>query len=125
MARNKIRHSVGSQIFDFFNYLFLALLGILTLGPFLYLVMGSLTDATAYRLSGVSFNPMNWTLDSYRILLGPASRIYQSFWVTAYITVVGTALSLITTAALAYGLSSPFSLAAALSPSTWSSVGAG
>jgi putative aldouronate transport system permease protein len=104
MARNRIRQSVGSQIFDAFNYTLLALLAIATLGPFLYLIMGSLTDATAYRLSGVSFNPMNWTLDSYRILLGPASRIYQSFWMTAYITVVGTALSLFTTAALAYGL---------------------
>lgn len=105
MARHKIRQSVGSNVFDFFNYVFLALLGLLTVGPFLYLVMGSLTDATTYRLSGVSFNPADWTLDSYRILLGPASRIYQSFWVTSYITAVGTVLSLFTTAALAYGLS--------------------
>jgi putative aldouronate transport system permease protein len=104
MASYKIRASVGSQIFDVLNYLLLGLLGILTVGPFLYLIMGSLTDATAYRLSGVSFNPMDWTLDSYRILLVPASRIYQSFWVTAYITVLGTTLSLLTTAALAYGL---------------------
>lgn len=105
MARNKIRASFGSQVFDVFNYTFLALLGIVTLGPFLYLVAGSLTDASAYRLSGVSFNPLNWTLDSYRILLGPASRIYQSFMVTTYITVLGTVLSLVSTAALAYGLS--------------------
>ncbi len=104
MTRYKIRTSTGSQIFDACNYLLLGLLGILTLGPFLYLIMGSLTDATAYRLSGVSFNPMDWTLDSYRILLGPASRIYQSFGVTVFITVVGTILSLTTTAALAYGL---------------------
>jgi putative aldouronate transport system permease protein len=86
------------------NYTLLGLLGLATLGPFLYLLMGSLTEATTYRLSGVSINPAEWTLDSYRILLGPASRIYQSFWVTAYVTIVGTILSLITTAALAYGL---------------------
>lgn len=104
MAHNKIRHSVGSQIFDTFNYILLALLGFATLGPFLYLIVGSLTDATAYRLAGVSFNPMDWTLDSYRILLGPSSRIYQSFLATTYITIVGTFFSLISTAALAYGL---------------------
>jgi putative aldouronate transport system permease protein len=104
MARHKIRASAGSQVFDLFNYTLLALLGMATVGPFLYLIMGSLTDATSYRLSGVSFNPTNWTLDSYRILLGPSSRIYQSFIVTVFITVVGTLLSLSTTAALAYGL---------------------
>jgi putative aldouronate transport system permease protein len=104
MARHKIRTSVGSQIFDVANYTFLALLGIATVGPFLYLVAGSLTDATTYRLSGVSFDPSAWTLDSYRILLGTASRIYQAFGVTIYTTIVGTFLSLLTTAALAYGL---------------------
>ena len=73
MTRYKIRTSTGSQIFDACNYLLLGLLGILTLGPFLYLIMGSLTDATAYRLSGVSFYQMDWTLDSYLIILVPAS----------------------------------------------------
>jgi putative aldouronate transport system permease protein len=101
----RIRTSLGSRIFDTFNYALLALLGLLTVGPFLYLVIGSLTDATTYRLSGVSLSPASWTFDSYRVLLGGASRVYQALRVTIFITVVGTILSLTTTAALAYGLS--------------------
>ncbi|RIK33588.1 MAG: ABC transporter permease [Chloroflexi bacterium] len=103
-SRYKIRSSWGSRLFDVANYTLLALLGLITLGPFLYLVFGSLTDATTYRLSGVTLWPGNWTLDSYRILLGGASRVYQAIRVTLFITVVGTVLSLATTAALAYGL---------------------
>jgi putative aldouronate transport system permease protein len=104
-ASHRIRTSPGSRIFDLFNYLLLALLGIVTVGPFLYLVAGSLTDANTYRLSGVSFYPASWTLDSYRVLLGGASRIYQAIRVTVFVTVVGTILSLMVTAALAYGIS--------------------
>lgn len=108
MARStnrRLRESTASRLFDIFNVMLLALLGAATLGPFLYLVAGSLTDATAYRLSGVSFSPAHWTLASYQILLGGASRIYQALRITGFITVVGTLLSLTITAALAYGLS--------------------
>lgn len=102
---NKIRSSTASRLFDLANFIFLALLGLATLGPFIFLIAGSLTDATTYRLSGVSFLPTQWTLDSYRILLGAASRIYQAIKVTGFITIVGTFLSLAVTSALAYGLS--------------------
>lgn len=105
LPRNRIRQSLGSRLFDTANYLFLALLGLVTVGPFLYLVVGSLTAADAYRLSGVSFLPTEWTLTAYQVLLGGASRIYQAIRVTLYITLVGTLLSLTITAALAYGLS--------------------
>ncbi|NLE46113.1 MAG: carbohydrate ABC transporter permease [Chloroflexi bacterium] len=103
--RTRVRRSVGDRAFDIANYVFLALLGIVTIGPFLYLIFGSLTDATAYRLGGVSLNPADWTLDSYRILLGAESRIYQSFKITVFTTVVGTILSLLITAAMGYALS--------------------
>jgi putative aldouronate transport system permease protein len=80
-------------------------LGIVTLLPFLYIVAGSLTTPLYYRLVGVSFDPANWTLDSYRVLLGTGSRLIESFKVTGFVTVVGTFLSLSTTTALAYGIS--------------------
>ena len=103
--RTRVRESAASRTFDVFNYIFLALLGVATLGPFLYLLLGSLTQATYFRQVGVAVNPAQWTLNSYRILLGSASRIYQALKVTLFVTVAGTLVSLTTTAAMAYGLS--------------------
>jgi putative aldouronate transport system permease protein len=106
VARGKgIKASVGDRIFHAANYTLLTLLGVATVGPFLYLVAGSFTGAQAYRLHGVTFNPAEWTLDSYRVLLGAQSRVYQALKITVFTTVVGTFLSLLVTAALAYGLS--------------------
>ena len=104
-TRTRIRESLASRVFDFFNHILLGLLGLVTIGPFIYLVLGSLTEANYFRSVGVSVSPQHWTLDSYVVLLGGTSRIYQALRITLFITAVGTALSLITTAGLAYGLS--------------------
>ena len=71
----------------------------------MYLVLGSLTAPIYYRTVGVAWNPANWSLDAYRILLGTGSRILQSLKVTTFITVAGTAFGLLVTSALAYGMS--------------------
>jgi putative aldouronate transport system permease protein len=97
--------SLASRVFDTANVVLLALLGVVTLGPLLYLVFGSLTQAEYYRTVGVSVNPLHWTLDSYALLLGSGSRIYLGIKNSLFLTIVGTTLSLATTAALAYGMS--------------------
>jgi len=102
--RTRIKQSKTSRAFDVGNYFLLALLGLVTIGPFLYLVSASLTESNYYRVVGVSISPQHWTLDSYLVLLGSASRIYQALRITLFITAVGTALSLLTAAGLAYGL---------------------
>jgi len=101
----KIKRSVISQVFDIVNYSLLVLLGVATLGPFIWLIFGSITETSYYLSTGVSLSPAHWSLDAYRVLLGGASRIYRSFQVTIFLAVVGTALSLVVTAALAYGIS--------------------
>jgi putative aldouronate transport system permease protein len=103
--RTRIKQSKASRAFDVGNYFLLALLGLVTIGPFLYLGFASLTESNYYRVAGVSISPQHWSLDSYLVLLGGASRIYQALRITLFVTVVGTALSLLTTAGLAYGLS--------------------
>ena len=106
MARPTAARASGvSLALDVLNYSLLTLLGIVTLGPFIYLVLGSLTTTEYYNLVGVSLNPSHWTLSAYQVLLDGSSRIYQALRVTVFITVVGTALSLLATAGLAYGLS--------------------
>src|SRR5262245_5236927 len=88
VKRTRIKQSKASRAFDVANYVLLALLGLVTIGPFLYLVFASLTESNYYRLAGVSISPQHWTLDSYEVLLGSASRIYQALRITLFITVV-------------------------------------
>lgn len=95
---------IVSRVFDALNYVLLALLGIVTLGPFIYVVLASLTQTDYYRAVGVSLLPAHWTLNAYGILLGGDSRVYQSLKITVFETAVGTFLSLIVCAGLAYGL---------------------
>ena len=101
-ARRHIREGVWSRLFDGFNYAVLSLLAVVTLGPFLYLLFGSITDSDYYRQVGVSLNPAHWSLASYRVLLSSASRILTSLKVTVFSTIVGTAIGLLVTSALAY-----------------------
>ncbi|NLE43136.1 MAG: carbohydrate ABC transporter permease [Chloroflexi bacterium] len=100
-----IREGIWSRLFDILNGLILTLLGVVTLGPFLYIIFGSLTDTTYYRQVGVSLNPAHWTLQSYQVLLSAGSRIFQSLQVTLFVTVFGTALGMMVTASLAYVVS--------------------
>jgi putative aldouronate transport system permease protein len=103
-ARAARRSSIPSRAFDVANYLLLALLGVVTLGPFVYVVLASLTQTDYYRAVGVSLTPAHWTLGAYGILLGGDSRVYQSLKVTVFETALGTSLSLLISSGLAYGL---------------------
>lgn len=104
VARTGRHPSIVSVTFDVFNYVLLGVLGVVTLGPFLYVVLASLTQTDYYRAVGVSLSPAHWTLSAYGILLGGDSRVYQSLKITVFETAVGTFLSLLISAGLAYGL---------------------
>lgn len=106
MASSPTAKSTGiaSVAFDAVNYVLLALLGVVTLGPFLYVVLASLTQTDYYRAVGVSLSPAHWTLNAYGVLLASDSRVYQSLKITVFETALGTALSLLISAGLAYGL---------------------
>jgi len=100
LHRRRLRFS----ILDIINYLSLTLLGLITGFPFLYVIAGSLTRTGDFRDSGITLNPTRWTLDAYRYLLAPGSTIRQGLKISLAVTCVGTLLSVVTTAALAYGL---------------------
>ena len=72
--------------------------------PFWLVVASSLTSERELVRNGYALWPRELSLDAYRALLsGP--RVAKAYFASAFITVVGTALALITTAALAYVIS--------------------
>jgi putative aldouronate transport system permease protein len=103
--KNRIRDSFGSRAFDSVNVVILVLVSLVTLGPFLYIILGSLTNSEYYRLNGVAISPANWSLDSYRVLLSAASRLVPAFKISLLTTVVGTFLGLAITSSLAFVVS--------------------
>nr|WP_274655285.1 carbohydrate ABC transporter permease [Paenibacillus humicola] len=92
-------------MFDGFNIAFLVAAAAVTLFPLYYVFAVSFTDPTEYIAKrGFVLFPQHWTLDSYRYLLS-TSTFTRATLVSVFLASVGTALSLIVTSALAYGLS--------------------
>jgi polygalacturonan/rhamnogalacturonan transport system permease protein len=91
------------------NYTLLLLLAATMIYPFLNLLAISLSSP-GYVLKGeVALWPKGFTLDTYKVLIN-ANEMIRSLLNTVYITIVGTAISLVMTLVLAYPLSRDYIL---------------
>lgn len=88
--------SLASRSFEWFNIAFLLLVGLITILPFVYVVVNSfsLTDAII---------PHKFSLDAYRYIFS-TNRIFNGLTNSIYITVVGTIINLLFTSLMAYPL---------------------
>lgn len=94
----------GNRLFDFGNYLFLALVGFLTLYPLWYILVVSLSSAQFINLGEVSFWPKGFNVEAYKIVFAN-EKIWRSYANTITYTVVGTFINVAMTAMCAYPLS--------------------
>lgn len=92
--------------FDVINGVVLAVLGLLSLIPFLHVVAKSVSDDAAVIAGKVGLYPIGFQTHSYQYVLFE-SGFFQSLGVTVFVTVVGTFLSLLITVMAAYPLSKP------------------
>ncbi|MFC0215634.1 carbohydrate ABC transporter permease [Paenibacillus chartarius] len=99
-----MKRSLNDRIFDAFNVTLLGLVAIVTIFPLYYVFVVSFTDPTEYLKNNLILFPKKWSLASYEYLLGTKAFI-GSLWNSVVLTLVGTACSLVVTAALAYALS--------------------
>ncbi|SFK67375.1 putative aldouronate transport system permease protein [Paenibacillus sp. 1_12] len=99
-----MRSGLGDRMFNIVNIAFLALVTIVTFFPLYYVFIVSFTDPVEYLKKSFILFPQKWSLDSYKYLLS-TKAFPNSLGISAYLAVVGTALSLIVTAALSYTLS--------------------
>ena len=72
--------------------------------PFVHVIAVSLSDAVMVMGNQVSFWPKGFTIYTYKTMLS-TGNFMQAYGVTIFVTVVGTALSLLLTATCAYALS--------------------
>ncbi|MCP1310903.1 carbohydrate ABC transporter permease [Paenibacillus tyrfis] len=99
-----MKASASYRFFQAANYVLLTVISLLTLLPFMYVVIVSFTDANEYVTKSVVLFPEKWSLDSYRYILSTGTFI-RSMGISATLAVVGTLLSLVVTSSLSYVLS--------------------
>lgn len=94
--------------FDIFNMIFLGLLSITFVIPFIFVINHSIMNNDDIIMYGFTIFPKSINLDAYRYLLFESSFVLRGYSVSIFVTVVGTLLNLVFTSLLAYGLSKKF-----------------
>lgn len=97
-------NTLENRIFNAIVILLLILITLACLLPLLHIVALSLSSKSAAVAGRVSFWPVDFTLSSYEYLLDD-SRFFQAFFVSVKRVVLGGAINLIVTIAMAYPLS--------------------
>jgi len=94
-----------SPIANFFSALGVGLFSILCVFPFLFVVIISFTDEAALSKNGYSVFPEKWSLEAYRYVFLTGEQLFRSYGVTAFVTLVGTIVSLVFISLFAYAIS--------------------
>lgn len=95
--------TTGEKSFAVFNYISLIFLSFITLYPFWNQFCVSLSGPSPIKLNHVFFIPLEMQLDAYKYLKD-SGLFWQGFKFTAFITIVGTAFSVLITILFAYPL---------------------
>lgn len=90
--------------FEILNYIVLTLIAVITLYPFIYVIVGSFNQGMDYMRGGVWLFPRVFSLDNYTMIFND-NRIATGFRNTILRTVVGTITGLLFTAMVSYGMS--------------------
>lgn len=96
----------GERIGRIIIYTILFLVALITLYPFWHVLMYSISDSQMASSGGLFLVPRGFDLLGYKLVL-QQPQIYRAYWNTIARTVVGTSLSVVLTALLAYPLSVP------------------
>jgi putative aldouronate transport system permease protein len=100
-----MKKSLGSRVFDTANVIVLGLVGLVTLFPIYYVFVVSFTDPYEYlQKNGFVLFPQSWKFSAYQYLFS-TSAFLNATAVSAFLATAGTALSLIFTSAMGFGLS--------------------
>jgi putative aldouronate transport system permease protein len=99
----KIHNTRGGRIFDAANYVFLAVIGILTLLPFVYVFAGSFATEAEITRRPFFIWPEQFTLGSYEYIFS-TQAFTRALVTTVLVTAVGTVVQLILTVTMAYPL---------------------
>ncbi|WP_270168958.1 carbohydrate ABC transporter permease [Paenibacillus sp. SYP-B4298] len=102
----KLHAPVSDAVFDACNILFMLLLIVVTLYPFVNMFALSFNDANDSIRGSIYIWPREWTWRNYEYIFNEAYIFFATF-ISAARTIVGTIISVFCTAMLAYAISRP------------------
>jgi putative aldouronate transport system permease protein len=73
--------------------------------PFLLLFLSSVTSERALLAKGYSFFPGEFSMDAYGYIFNSKDKILRAYGMTIFVTIIGTAISILLTVLFAYPLS--------------------
>lgn len=100
----KLNHRI--RAFDVILAVLMGLFCVMCIYPIVYVIAGSFNQGADYSRGGVYLLPRIFTFENYRVVLTDKA-MWLSYLVTIGRTVLGTAIALIFTAAVAYAMSRP------------------
>jgi putative aldouronate transport system permease protein len=95
--------TLADRLVDSLNVVFLTITAGLMLLPFLHIFSVSFSSLQDVLQKDFILWPTHWSFDSYKAIFA-SNNFIRSIFVTIYITVMGTAVSLVLTTTMAYGL---------------------
>ncbi|WP_138752039.1 carbohydrate ABC transporter permease [Paenibacillus sinopodophylli] len=101
-----MRRSTSDKIFDAFIYIFMAIVAIVTLYPFLNVLAISFNDSVDTVRGGITIFPREFTLKNYETIFG-FEGLLVGFKNSVLRTVIGTAIGVLSASMMAYTLSRP------------------
>lgn len=99
----KIKDSFSRKVFNVCNVIFLLLICVTVLFPYLNTLAKSFNDGQDSARGGIVLWPRVFTWKNYETVLSDPS-IMSAFWVSIAVTVIGTATSLLVTFITAYAM---------------------
>lgn len=96
--------SFGLKVFNFVNVLYLTLLAVVMLIPFLLVLGTSLSAEKMITLYGYAIWPREFSLEAY-IFVIRGGAIFTAYGVSIFVTAVGTFISVLVTAMAGYAIS--------------------
>jgi len=90
--------------FDVFNYILMAVMAIITIFPFYYVIIISLADYAEVQKQLIYILPTSINFESYKLIL-QEKIVHSAFFVSVFVTLVGTLVSMCLSTAAAYTLS--------------------
>lgn len=95
----------NERVYQILANIFLILLVIVIILPFLLLFLSSITEEGTLVRDGYTLFPKELSLEAYRYIFVNSNKIFRAYAITIGVTIVGTALHVFLSSMLAYPLS--------------------
>lgn len=99
-------NTLAGRVFDVFNYVFLSLVALTTIAPFIYIIGASFATELELAQRPLLIIPRDISFNAYEYIFS-TNKIVSGFKNSIFITVAGTLINLFFTVTMAYAISKP------------------